>query len=200
MRSKPLSSLLGGAALWFAVASLPAFTASAQPRERSAPASSKSGGESSRGGSSGSGSSRIKVERFDRATVRFDALFGVGWYNDVGPGFRLEVPLIRNLAKGIPNELYASAGVELRWFYHRDYEGFGVYPVAVGQWDFHLTDRWTVFPEAGFTGVFAPHRKRFWGAAIAPYAGGGVRYYFGERMAFVMRMSWPIGFQIGMTF
>jgi hypothetical protein len=187
MRLKPLSLLLAGAALWFVLGSMPASVACAQSNDSSATRSK-------------SGSSKIKVERFDRATVRFDALFGVGWYNDVGPGFRLEVPLIRNLAKGIPNELYASAGVELRWFYHRDYEGFGVYPVAVGQWDFHLSDRWTVFPEAGFAGVFAPYRKRFWGAPIAPYAGGGVRYYFGERMAFVMRMSWPIGFQIGMTF
>lgn len=141
-----------------------------------------------------------KLERFRRDTIRVDALFGVGWYSEFGPGVRVEVPLIRNLARGVPNELYASAGAELRWFYHPKYDGFGVYPVGVGQWDFHLSDRWTVFPEAGLIGVFAPHRDRFWRAPIAPYAGGGARYYFGERMAFVMRMSWPVGFQAGITF
>ena len=140
------------------------------------------------------------MEHFDRTTIRFDAMFGIGWYSDVGPGFRVEFPIVRNLVRGIQNELYISAGMELRWFYHPIHDGFGVYPIGVGQWDFHVGDRWVFFPELGMTGIFAPDRRRFWRPVLAPYFGGGFRYYFGSRTAIVVRTSWPVGFQVGITF
>ena len=141
-----------------------------------------------------------RVERFDRTNIRFDAMLGVGWYQSVGPGFRVEFPLIRNLTRGMQNELYVSAGGELRWFFHHKYDGFGAYPVGTAQWDFHVSRDWVVFPELGMVGIFAPHRDRFWRAPIAPFVGGGARYYFGERTAVVFRLNWPVGAQVGITF
>lgn len=144
---------------------------------------------------------RWKVERFNADRIRVNIMTGVGWYNDVGVGFRLEIPILANLVKGVPNDLRASVGGELRWFYHPKYDGFGGYPVAVGQWNFYVTDRWSFFPELGFCGVFAPERKRFWGSFIAPFAGGGARYTFNRHgTAVVFRLNWPAGIQLGVSF
>ncbi|MCA9581460.1 MAG: hypothetical protein KC416_06675 [Myxococcales bacterium] len=141
-----------------------------------------------------------KLQKFDRSLLIFEAHGAVGWYGEIGGGFRVEIPVILDIAKGVDDDLRASVGGDFRWFFHPRQDGFGGYPVAAAQWNFYVNPRWSFFPEAGLAGVFAPDRKYFWRSFIAPLGGVGARYHFASRNALVMRINWPTGFQAGVTF
>lgn len=136
-----------------------------------------------------------------RPTLRFDAHFLLGYYEEVGGGVRAEFAVVPNgLISGIEDSIYITGGADFLWFYHPIDDGFGAYPVGAGQWNFHPTQNWSVFAEVGIAGVFAPNRKRYWKAAVAPYFGVGARYHFAERFAFLARITWPTGAHIGIVF
>jgi len=133
-------------------------------------------------------------------SVRFDVHLDVGWYKDIGAGFRIDIPIVpEGLLLEANDDLSLSLGAEIFWFYGAS-DGLGVFPIIALQWNFYVGDRWSVFPELGAALLFAPNRNRFWRTFIAPFVGLGARYHFNERNALLLRVNWPAGLQIGLTF
>lgn len=135
--------------------------------------------------------------------VRFDAHLDFGYFANAGIGFRADIPIVADgLLDRVRDDLALSLGAELMWWYRHEYNGFGVIPLAALQWNFYLSDRWDVFPELGITFIFGPHDwndKYFPGYAL-PFVGVGARYHFSPRNALLMRVNFPAGFQVGITF
>lgn len=153
--------------------------------------------------------------------VRPDVHLTMG-YDDLGVGFRIDIPVVRDgwlRARNIDDEFAISAGLDMMFV---DYDGrdryycngggsrcrtegdFGVWPVVVGQWNLYFTrTKWSVFPELGMAVLFGNgyydryHRGH---AYVTPAASVGARYHFNSRMSLLMRMNYPAGAQIGLTF
>jgi len=83
------------------------------------------------------------------------------------------------------------------------------FPVAL-QWNFWLTDKWSAFGEPGFA-----IRHAFYPSGYCPNADAfgcpdstrllfafyaGARYHFGDTLALTMRIGYPTGFSIGLSF
>jgi len=136
-----------------------------------------------------------------RDSVTFDAHVDLGWYSSFGVGFRADITIVPNgIIDEVDDDLAISPGAELFWFYHDDYDGVGLIPLVALQWNFYVSDDWSVFPELGVALLFAPNRNRFWRTFVAPFLGFGARYHFNERNALLLRLSWPAGLQVGITF
>lgn len=134
-------------------------------------------------------------------SVRFDVHLDFGWYSFVAAGFRVDIPIVaEGLISSVDDELAITLGADVGWFYHKGDSGFGVYPVLAFQWNFYLSEKWSIFPELGVAFLFGPNRNRYWGTFAAPHGGFGVRYHFNDRNALLMRVTWPGGFQVGLTF
>ncbi len=132
--------------------------------------------------------------------VRFDAHLDLGWYYNFGVGFRVDIPIVPGgIVDGADDDLRISPGAELFWFYRRNHDGFGVIPLVALQWNFYIDD-WSVFPELGIAFWWGPDRDYYWRSFAAPFLGIGARYHFSARNALLMRINWPAGFQIGITF
>jgi hypothetical protein len=71
-------------------------------------------------------------------------------------------------------------------------------PVAL-QWNFYLTQKWSVSPELGAVLFFGGHDKYGEVGADILVAVGG-RYLLNARNALVLRLGWPFGLQFGITF
>jgi hypothetical protein len=144
--------------------------------------------------------------------VRFDAHLGVGWRGSVGPGVRLDIPLVRDgLISSVDDELALTLGGDVlfhthghRHYTYRDHRYRDhpyhtgdmtlLFPVAA-QWNFILPRNWTVFPEIGL--ALEHHYKH-----LHPLfnIGGGARWHFnGGRAALLLRVTHPGGFQVGVT-
>jgi len=133
--------------------------------------------------------------------VSFDVHLDLGYYGNLGAGFRADIPVVADgIIDGVDDDLRLSLGAEMFWFYHRDGDGLGVFPIFALQWNFFLSSEWSVFPELGAALLFAPNRNRFFRTFLAPYLGLGARYHFGRRNALLLRVGWPGGLQIGITF
>lgn len=137
------------------------------------------------------------------AGVRFDLHLDFGYFANAGVGFRADIPIVRDgLISGVRDDLSLSLGAELMWWYRHEYNGFGVLPIAALQWNFYVSDHWDIFPELGVTFIFGPgewNDKYFPGYAL-PFIGVGARYHFSPRNALLMRVNFPAGFQVGITF
>ena len=132
--------------------------------------------------------------------VRFEIHGDFGWYGGVGVGARLEFSVAHDVVRGVGNDIALSFGAELFYFYNPNYSGIGVYPIAAAQWNFYVSRRVSLFPELGVAFLFGPYRERYWGTFIAPYLGLGLRFHFNDRNALLVRVSWPAGLQLGITF
>lgn len=133
--------------------------------------------------------------------VRLDAHVNLGWYRNAAIGLRADILLTRDgLLDGTDDDLALSPGVEFLYFYHNDYEGFGIFPLLALQWNIYVHRRWSLAPEIGAAMLFGPHRDRYWSTFIAPFFGFGVRYHLNTRNALLFRITWPSGFQFGITF
>jgi hypothetical protein len=138
--------------------------------------------------------------------IRFDAHAVLGGYASLGAGLRLDIPLIGDgIIAGTDDELAISPGVDVFFedFYARYYDG-GPYlvPSCVLQWNFYIGPSWSVFPEAGvalYVGdrEFLPRGRSVY---AAPDVAFGARYHFNDRNALLARISFPTGFQLGLTF
>lgn len=138
--------------------------------------------------------------RFSSA-VRFELHVDFGWYSAFGGGLRVEFPVApRGLLEGVDDELALSLGAEVFYFYEPSWVGVGVYPVAAVQWNFFVSRNLSLFPELGVAFLFGPGRDRYWGTFVAPYLGLGGRWHFTDRNALLLRVSWPAGLQLGVTF
>lgn len=132
------------------------------------------------------------------ASVTFDVHATVGWYAATGGGIRLDLPVVREgLIDQVEDDLRLSLGAEVLWYWNHD-DQIGFYPLAVLQWNFYLNDSWSVFPEVGFVLMFP--RPHFWRTFIAPVLSMGARYHFTARNALLIRVTWPHGLQLGITF
>lgn len=130
--------------------------------------------------------------------VRFDVHATVGWYAATGGGLRVDLPVVRDgLIDEVEDDLRISLGAEALWYWNHD-DQIGFYPLAALQWSFYLSEEWSVFAEAGFVLMFP--RPYFWRTFIAPLVSLGARYHFNPRNAFLMRVTWPHGLQLGLTF
>jgi hypothetical protein len=135
-------------------------------------------------------------------SVRWDAHLSLGWYSNVGAGFRADIPAVKGgLVNGVADDLSISVGAELLYFTERNYDGFGIWPLVAAQWNFYVHENWSVFPELGIAFWFGPDRDHYWGNGFAaPFLGVGGRYHFSARNALLVRINWPAGLQVGINF
>jgi len=175
--------------------------------------------------------------------VEIEPKFNVGFLNawdyggnSYGPGVRFSIPVMSpGFIKTINDSIAISFGAD---FVH--YEGYRYYnrycgrnqacydyyanynpgfwslhlPVAM-QWNFFLTDKWSVFGEVGLTVRRAFYREdpylntycdpRFyncgrdnWNVWGTFYAGG--RFHFSEKVSLTMRLGHPIEASVGISF
>jgi hypothetical protein len=155
--------------------------------------------------------------------VRFDVHLDLGWYSEFGIGARIDIPIVPDgflNAGSIEDDFSISPGLEVFFWNYYDYcyydrgldreicDDYGsdvLFAVPVmAQWNLYLNERWSIFPEAGLVVIWGDHwRGNHYGSRrFRPdFAGGfGARYHFSARNALLMRVSWPAGFQIGITF
>jgi len=135
--------------------------------------------------------------------------YGTGF----GPGARFSIPVMSpGFIKTINDSIAISFGADLLRYNAHGYRctSFGCndqtfwtlyFPVAL-QWNFWLTDSWSVFGEPGFAfrqvadcGEFGcPNKSRFYGAFYA-----GARYHFSDTLALTLRAGYPTGFSVGLS-
>jgi hypothetical protein len=139
--------------------------------------------------------------------VRGDVHGSVSSFGVFGTGARAEFPIVPNgLVGGAYDEVALSLGADLffaelnpGWYN----DGLYVVPIAALQWNFYVSDHWSIFPEAGVAFLLDPD-DRGWnghdGVYVAPNLGFGARYHFASRNALLLRASTPGGVQVGLTF
>ncbi|WP_146650500.1 hypothetical protein [Labilithrix luteola] len=151
----------------------------------------------------------------------------LGWGNlyastGFGIGGRASVPIVKNgFIKTINNSVAISFGLDwLRYdhCYYYDRRGgrnlgygcgasFLLFPVAM-QWNFWLTEKWSVFGEPGlyvYHGIFDDYCSGLVGCSsptrtsvdFAFYAGG--RFHFNDKVSLTMRIGYPT-LSVGVSF
>ncbi len=140
-------------------------------------------------------------EQRDHDALRFDAHVMVGYYAEVGLGVRLDIPVVsRGLIDGVDDDLSVTVGAEVMYIYWSGFEGIGVYPMLGLQWNFYISESWSIFVEFGATLLFSSNRDQWTDSFIWPHAMLGARWHFSERNAIFVRAGWPAGVQLGVTF
>jgi hypothetical protein len=165
----------------------------------------------------------------------FEYYGGSAW----GPGVRASIPIMSpGFIKTLNNSVGITFGLDLMRYSGDGYYGWYRYctgnprncpgwyvgydtafwallfPVAM-QWNFFITDRWSVFGEPGLTirhaffddvawcqpGVydprFGPCNREATSLYFTFYAGG--RFHFNEKLALTMRIGHPTTFSIGLS-
>lgn len=113
-----------------------------------------------------------------------------GLSSGFGPGFRGTIELVDNgFVKTINNTVGIGFGAD--WLSPGDKNVFWV-PVVM-QWNFWLTDKWSVFGEPG-GGLYFGKAS---GARPAFYAGG--RYHFSDSVSLTLRAGYP-NVAVGVSF
>ncbi|MCS6799117.1 MAG: hypothetical protein NZ898_11420 [Myxococcota bacterium] len=164
--------------------------------------------------------SSAQTSRAHAESVHVDVHLDLGgWHGTFGVGARADVPVVPDgllETPDVPDSLVVSAGAELLfWDYyqHHHESDFGIAPLVAAQWNFYVSDRWSLLAELGIAILFGdywhhhhhhrhdddhPHAH----AHIYPdvFLGLGARYHFGSRNALLLRVSWPAGLQVGLVF
>jgi len=134
-------------------------------------------------------------------------------YWGFGPGVRFGIPSAGPaFVPKINDSVAISFGAELLRSYRKYCAGpscddlgyWGLFiPVAL-QWNFWLTDKWSAFGEPGLV-----VRTAFDGCSKVQGCGGppvyfagwvGARYHFTDTVSLTMRVGFPTGFSIGVSF
>jgi len=132
-----------------------------------------------------------------------------GYYGGLGLGVRFGIPIVSNgFVSTINNSVAISFGVD--WA-HSDWwcgnnqfncasDSF-VIPVTL-QWNFYVAQRWSVFGEPGlaFYHAFCDGPGGACGGFLSPALYIGARYYFTDAVALNMRLGFPSGLSIGLSF
>jgi hypothetical protein len=140
------------------------------------------------------------------SNVRLDVHLDTSpWYSNGGLGFRFDIPIVREgLIDGgsVRDDLSLSLGGEFIWFWDRRYSGLGLIPLAMFQWNFYLGRSFSLFPELGLAFLWGPRgwNNDYWGTYIAPAVQVGFRWHFSASNALLVRIGWPAGLQVGITF
>ncbi len=138
--------------------------------------------------------------------VRPELHVGLGWEGELGFGARVDIPIVpRGFIDDLHDELALSPGGELY------FEGGGDGDIAIAgvfaaQWNLYLDPEWSVFPELGLALIFSDRDRgrndddEDADLRLRPLLAAGGRYHWSRRNAIVMRLSWPFGLQVGITF
>ncbi len=136
----------------------------------------------------------------DHPDYRFEAephgLLGFGGpfrngRGELGAGFRGTIIIVDNgFIKSINNSVGIGFGLDL--FFGRN----TVFIPVVMQWNFWLTNHWSVFGEPGL-GIAANKHKS--GDTINPILMVGGRYHFNDKVALTMRIGYP-AISVGVSF
>ena len=111
----------------------------------------------------------------------------------VGAGFRGTIVLLQNgFIPSINNSVGISFGGDI-FFGHSDPVLF--IPVAM-QWNFWLTNHWSVFGEPGLGIAANPERGR---DTFGPIFNVGGRYHFNDKVSLTLRIGYP-SFSVGASF
>ena len=151
--------------------------------------------------------------------VRFEVHGTAAWYESLGAGMRVEFAIVPDgFIDRVHDELAISLGGEVffwawhgghygrhgHWDLHHD--GVGFMPLGAAQWNFYINERFSLFPELGFAMFIYSHRHdrndlddhaHLRGYPLASF---GARWHFTDRNALVVRATFPVGFQFGITF
>lgn len=135
----------------------------------------------------------------------------VGGHVDIGAGVRLDFPIIRSgLLESDLDEIALSLAFDVQGYDFLksgdDTDDVLLMPGAAVEWSFYPGGRASFFTELGFAVVIAdddhfyhedtPDRD----AHTDLLVGGGLRIHSGSRLAFVARVGWPTGLQLGLAF
>jgi hypothetical protein len=142
--------------------------------------------------------------------VRPEGHLSLGGHGDFGAGFRIDIPIVPDgFISSLNDEFALSPGLDVQFFDLNRHEGdrnLLLIPQLATQWNFYLPRDWSVFPELGVALVFGAGR-RYRGDVhrgddfhADPLVAFGARYHFSSRNSLVMRLGYPSGFQIGLTF
>lgn len=156
--------------------------------------------------------------------VRFDVHLDLGWHQAFGVGFRADIPILPDgfIRRGrVTDELAISFGGEFFFWtfhghdhddgdHHNDldqHDGVSLMPLAVAQWNLHVNEDWSFFPEVGAGFAWWTYEHDHGGGDHShssfrayPVVSAGARWQFSDRNALLFRVSWPAGFQFGITF
>jgi hypothetical protein len=180
---------------------------------------------------------KYKVEIEPKLNLGFIGLYGRYGGNSWGPGVRFSIPIVSpGFIKKLNNSVAISFGADFIhyegyrnyaywcggnrnnpcWAYYGGYDNsfWSIHlPVAM-QWNFFLTDKWSVFAEPGLTVRHAFYRNdpyvnqycdaRFYDCTRSPwdvyftfYAGG--RFHFSDSLALTMRIGHPVELSVGLS-
>lgn len=154
--------------------------------------------------------------------VRIEVHGTLGYYQALGAGMRVDIPLLpEGFTDKLDDEFALSVGGDftaLSWR-NRDYAGvpgygrgwgqwygdWSIWTVATANWNLYLGEKISVFPELGLTvsihDCWDRNGRDDVCVTAAPVGGVGFRYHFAPpRVAFVARINWPVGLQVGLTF
>jgi hypothetical protein len=135
--------------------------------------------------------------------VRPELHLDIDWHGHPGVGGRIDIAVVPDgFIDSVHDELALSPGFDLLFVDHGpddDHLAFAV-PFAV-QWNFYVGD-WSLFPELGLALVTDHHHgnRDHDHLHLHFLFSLGARYHFTGRNALLMRLNWPTGLQIGITF
>jgi hypothetical protein len=138
-----------------------------------------------------------------------------------GPGVRFSIPVMSpGFIKRLNNSVAISFGADLMYYSPRsrfcrgggrDFECYeprsfwALYAPVAMQWNFWLTDKWSVFGEPGLV-VRTPVSScdAFYGCDrgswVYPAFFAGGRFHFSDRASLTMRIGFPHGLTVGVSF
>jgi hypothetical protein len=134
--------------------------------------------------------------------VRPEIHVGLGWDAELGVGARVDIPIVPSgFVDDAHDEFALSPGADV---FFDDGDGVGVAALLAAQWNFYLRPEWSVFPELGLALIFGDHdrgrRNDDDDVRLRPLFAVGGRYHWSRRNALVLRVGWPLGIQVGVTF
>lgn len=154
-------------------------------------------------------SAAADVDDYRGRGLRPEVHFSLGGHGDIGAGFRLDIPIVPEGFIGRGRDDFAlSPGLDIQ-FYDFDHDdgrhggrrdGVLFMPQLAAQWNFYFPPKdWSIFPEAGLAVVIGnwDHGDN---VHVDPLVAFGARKHFGGSTALVLRVGWPVGFQLGLAF
>lgn len=148
-------------------------------------------------------------------TVRLEAHGTLSAYEGIGAGIRGEfVVLPSGALPNVNDDISFTAGGDAILFFDDDGHdhgrfdshdhdgGLGIWAAAAVQWNFYLSQQWSVFPELGMWLQFGRDGRHDHDDAFDMdlLVGLGVRYHLGGRSAILFRIEHPGLLHIGMQF